>query len=99
MAERDKPQPPLPGWLTFRPAHCPRDFTRRDRAHAGRAPALPREGISPKPPRAFLMNRSDKTGRFRARSLSGRCSVGAVMQLRNKPTRTHLDPALSLVEC
>jgi hypothetical protein len=43
--------------------------------------------------------RSDRMGFFRARLLSGFCSVGALMQPRNKPTQTHLDPALSLVEC
>src|SRR6202040_3426533 len=46
----------------YGPHTGPRAFARRNRADAGGAPALPRDGISPRPPREFLISRSDRAG-------------------------------------
>src|ERR1700745_613161 len=44
----------------FGPNASPGALARRDRAHAGGAPALPGDRISPRPPREFLIGRSNR---------------------------------------
>ena len=58
----------------FSPHTCPRAFARRDRADAGGAPALPGDGIPPRPSREFLISRSERArflGPLERTNLSG----------------------------